>query len=407
MKSKRLLLILCLFVSCIGPYTCLAKECLSSEKMDADQKTTCPPESERIRSEDQAEMEEEMSPKWNFFSIAKESAKTSLKNNKPAGEILDFLPAVSGLLRYAFWFKFDNYSHKTNNKINRIFLWVDKDFYDDAIGYHFDLQYQQGKFGQFPRAAWMQEGYGYINTPIGKVKAGQVFVPFGVLWDHTFYGGAIYYKGYMYDADYGVVLENTADPTESVRIVSSFGYYWKSDGLNGATAIGAGIEKNKGGEKNTFVGRINPQLKISKDINISCGASIQGGGIRHPGSYDQLAVEADASICVGPVSFLGEWVYYDQAFPSKDPENRGNLLEWEIYWDVYRNREARFFKAFVLKYNYSEDLPKNGNGLGTMHQPAAVLEITDSFKVEANYVNWNIDGKDAENSLWIVLYLSF
>lgn len=49
---------------------------------------------------------------------------------------------------------------------------------------------------------------------IGTLKLGSLYTCFGTLWDHTYYGSVICYKGYMDEADRQVALE--ADTTYSL-----------------------------------------------------------------------------------------------------------------------------------------------------------------------------------------------
>jgi len=330
-----------------------------------------------------------------------------LRKNAKAEEIADLLPDISWLVRYTFrWPRNEDFDGVDSN-LNRIFTWVDQGFLDDTFGYHLDFQYQRGKLGQYPREAWFEEAYAYVNTPVGKVKAGVVYTPFGLLWDHTFYGSTIYYKGYMLDADYGVVLENKTEITDSISIAPSAGYFWRDNGLNGATVIGAGIEKLRGGEKNTFAGRLNSTLKFGDDSSLSLGASGLTGEIRHPGVRRQTAFGADLVYCLGPLILTGEFVYYDQDYPRKDRTAYGNMLLAEVDLEVYRNEDADILKGVILKYNYSEDLPKTGNGLGKIHLPAVCVELTDYFKAEVTHVYWKSGQTVSDDSWWLILYLSF
>jgi hypothetical protein len=341
---------------------------------------------------------------FNLFS----EVKKHLRKNDKLSEVVDLLlPDISMMLRYTFNWPRGKSFKKIRNKVNRLYVWIDKSYLDDKFGYHVNFQYMPGKKGKYPREVWLEEAYGYLNTPLGKIKAGIVYTPFGLLWEHTFFGSAAYRKGYMADEDYGAVIEKKIVLTERFEITPSFGYFLKSDGLNGATALGTGIEYLKGGEKNTFSGRLVSTLKFNDDSSISLGGSALTGEVRHPDVNRQTAYEADLVYCLGPLTLTSEYIYYDQNYPKKDPFARGQILVLEANLEAYRNDKASLFKGVILNYNFSEDLPKKGNGYGRAHLPSVCVELTDEFKMELNYL-YRKSGQVVKNeSWWLILYLSF
>ncbi len=296
----------------------------------------------------------------------------------------------------------------TESELDKLFMWLDsKDIYDGKLGFHLNVQYQQSKLSNYPREVWLEEGYMFADTYLGKFKLGSVYTPFGIPWDHTYYGSVIYYKGYMLDADYGVVLESKKDFEKGVELNSALGYFFREDDLNGATVIGEGYEYLSHGERNTFALRLNPKFKLNDNSDLSLGISALTGEIRSTEADRQVAFEVDGAYSMGPLILTSEYVFYGQNFDNKNPALQGSLFLVEAYYEIYKNNEARFLKNIALTYNFSKDYPDSGYGLGRLHLPAISFKFTDYFKMDVIHVDWRSGDTLKDKSWRIIFYLNF
>jgi len=318
-----------------------------------------------------------------------------------------WFPKISGLLRYSIWWMEHVPFEHPESEFDRIFLWLDKDFLEGNFGYHFTVEYKHNKLGHYPREVWMEEGYLFAKTDFGTFKLGSVYTPFGLLWDHTYYGSLIYYKGYMLDADYGLLLEGGGNINEKLGLDWSLGYFLREDDLNGETLLGQGWEFLSRGERNTLAARLNPHYKLSDNSNISLGFSALTGEIEASEADRQLALAADAVYTLGPLTLTSEYVFYDQNYEDKNPTLRGNILLAEINLNVYKNEESKFLKNIALRYNYSKDYPDTGNGLGDLHLPAISFQFSDNFRTDFVYVHWKSGESMLDKSWRMVFHVSF
>ncbi|MFH1753758.1 MAG: hypothetical protein ABH875_06205 [Candidatus Omnitrophota bacterium] len=329
------------------------------------------------------------------------------KEGKEEYSIVDWFPRVTGLLRYTFWFKEGLESRQLKNEIDRLCLWIDQELYKDISGIHAHMRYQEGRLGSYPSNIWLEEGYIYAAAPPAKIKIGKIHTPFGLLWDHTYYGSLIYYKGYMYDPDYGVVIEGKNAYRDNIDLNWSAGYFLKDDELNGATVLGQGFEKTSKGERNTFALRANSAFRLSDNSTLSFGGSAQAGRIKSNASDRQAALEADIVWQIGPLSACTEYVYYDQDFHNRDSSLRGYLIMAEGNLSLYKNPRSDLLRDVSLRYNFSVDRPVVGDGLGRLHLPAMSIAMNDSLKADLVYVDWQIDDKRVDRSWRLILYFSF
>jgi len=241
-------------------------------------------------------------------------------------KVAGWFPDVSGLIRYKLVYPKGVSADEVEAVRDMVFLWLEKDFQDGKVGYYFDVRYWDENLGSYPDEFWLEEGYVYAETFLGKLKAGNIHIPFGIPWDHTYYGSILYYKGYLCDADYGFVLENNKVFNNRTELDSAFGYFFREDDLNGATILGEGPEHLSHGERNTFVGRLNPKFNLGDNSSLSLGISALTGELRSTGADRQLVFEPDVVYNLGPLTLTCEYVFYDRNFDNKDPTVRGDLF---------------------------------------------------------------------------------
>jgi hypothetical protein len=293
--------------------------------------------------------------------------------------------------------------------LDKIFLNIDKDFWEGKFGFHTKTLYQQEGFGAYPNEVWLDEGYFYFKPEIGKIKLGKIYTPFGITWDHTFYGSILFYKGFMLDPDFGLTFERTEtiNKDKDLYLKWQAGYFFREDDLNGQTALGEGFEYTCRGERNTFALRLNPCIKINDKSSLELGISGLTGEIKAQEADRQSAVEIDAVYTLGPLTLTGEYVFYDRAYPSKDDTLKGDCFLIEGHLDVYKKPESKFLKNIALNYNYSRDNPDDGATLGQIHLPSITFKFTNFFKTEILYLDWSKDGVTSDRSWWMIFYVDF
>ena len=131
----------------------------------------------------------------------------SVSSSAQATDLFEPYLKVYGTIRPAVVSKDGDSLSRAKIDMNRIFINIDKDFCQGKFGFHTLTQYQEGKKGKYPSEWWLEEGYFYFKPGFGTIKVGNVYSPFGILWDNTFYSSLVYYKGYMGDPDYGLTFE--------------------------------------------------------------------------------------------------------------------------------------------------------------------------------------------------------
>ena len=324
-----------------------------------------------------------------------------------ATDLLEPYLDVYGTIRPTVMSKEGDSLTRAKFNLNRLFINIDKDFSKGIFGFHTLTEYQQGKKGNFPNEWWLEEGYFYFNPRLGTIKAGKVYTPFGIIWDNTFYSSAVYYKGYMGDPDYGLTFEKSETVNKNTELKCTAGYFVRDDGLNGETAIGTGYEFLNKGERSTFVGRLNPRIKISEKSSLELGFSVLTGRVKGVNAKRQAASEADAVYKYGPLTLSAECVFYDKAYPKKDDTLRGYVYYLEPGLCVYSNPKSKLLKGINLNYNYSKDNPDSCKGVGQIHLPSVMFKFTYIFKTELLYADWTNDGTTVDRSWWLIFYLEY
>ncbi|MCX5697909.1 MAG: hypothetical protein NTU54_08110 [Candidatus Omnitrophica bacterium] len=324
-----------------------------------------------------------------------------------ATELFEPYLKVYGSIRPAVSSKTGQSLSRAKLAMNRIFLNIDRDFCQEKFGFHTLTEYQEGKNGHYPDEWWLDEGYFYYKPAFGTLKAGKVYNPFGLLWDHTFYGSMPFYKGYMSDADYGLTFQRQETLKENLKLEWTGGYFIRDDGLNGETVRGVGFEFKTKGERSTFELRLNPRLKINEKSSFELGLSGLFGKVKGETSDRQAAGEVDAIYKYGPLALTGECVFYDKAYPRKDKTLRGDTFFVEGNFKAYNNPGSKILKGIVLNYNYSRDEPAAGATTGQMQQPSVTFQFTRFFKTEVTFVDWTNDTSTVDRSWFMVFTLDY
>jgi hypothetical protein len=155
----------------------------------------------------------------------------------------------------------------------------------------------------FDEEVWFYEAYGWLDLPtLGRFKAGKIWKRFGYDWDGTFWGNVPYYDGMKLDPDWGVSWEKTWGAGKRFE-VNAFGQFFvQEDEVNGSIAGGDAESTDAFEENNTFVVRLQPRYRFTKNMSVAVGVSgLFGEIVDQVGSDDetltQFAVDAEFQWC--------------------------------------------------------------------------------------------------------------
>jgi hypothetical protein len=126
---------------------------------------------------------------------------------------------------------------------------------------------------------WLWEAYGFLDTPLGRLKMGSVYRQFGLFWDDSWWGNVQYMDGLKLRSDYGVSLEDTPDFKDDFKIDRYFQFFFAQSRVSGAI-LGADSDSFAGSEaRNTFIARVVPTWKLGEKETFAAGLSATVGEI--------------------------------------------------------------------------------------------------------------------------------
>ena len=94
---------------------------------------------------------------------------------------------------------------------------------------------------------WLWEAYGFLDTPLGRLKMGSVYRQFGLFWDDSWWGNVQYMDGLKLRSDYGLSLEDTPDFKGDFKIDRYFQFFIAQSRVSGAI-LGADSDSFAGSE---------------------------------------------------------------------------------------------------------------------------------------------------------------
>ena len=87
-----------------------------------------------------------------------------------------------------------------------LYAFLTATFRQKSWGAHVELRGREGLFRDyFPGSVWLEEGYAFVDTPVGEVRVGKVQSVVG-LADHTFGGDLLSLNGVNRNPDWGVQI---------------------------------------------------------------------------------------------------------------------------------------------------------------------------------------------------------
>jgi hypothetical protein len=298
-------------------------------------------------------------------------------------------------------------------------------------------------FGKF----WMYEALVSAKLPGPGPKtdlileAGKVFVPFGVDWDHTWYGSILYYKGAMFDSDWGARVLGHADLTDDLTVDGAAGWFVRSDELDGpSTLAGFGLEGSPiespeftddpgtpdREQRDQWVVRGALTARLAEGLSATFGASALGARIRlsapdgstrfHSGAFAgsrrQRDEEADLTVGWEGVPFAGgripriqlllEHLWYDRGVPDQ----RGRAWLAELFLRLWEAPDRDWFRAVEIWYNYSADRADHQPD-AHLHIPSLAIQLTRRSRFMVEYVSFTTSEYAVDRGLYFHLSFDF
>lgn len=265
-----------------------------------------------------------------------------------------------------------------------------------AIGYHGELRFRESdnKFRSYFHNTheWFYENYGYVDTPVGRLKGGQIWMRFGMDWDDTWWGDVQYFDGLKLDTGYGFSWENTWHPTDDNRFkLGSFVQYFITQPDVSGSLVGANPQSVPGShERNIGVIRLVPTWQLTDKSSLAIGVSGLAGQIQNTaalgGDTSQLAWAADATYTYEHFKVFGE---VDQSFGVINPNRyvsggpSDRITDTEI---------GAAYQCGPVTYRlaWSAGFDANPSGHQYLWVPGVTVALTKNVTLYAEYVNWNV-----------------
>ncbi len=278
---------------------------------------------------------------------------------------------------------------------------LDGDFFTE-VGAHTQFRFRDS--GDKLRAFysdeyWFYEAYGYIKTPIGTFKGGQLVTQFGIPWDGTWWEGVPYFDGYKFDPDYGFEWQNKWKLFENLDLDSVAQFFVASDGVNGSIP-GAGAESGLGlSEENTGVIRLVPTWKIDEDTTVAFGVSGLVGGIK--GANAVAGVDptrgvwgADLTFTYKNFSVFGEYIdAYGATNPARyvsgGPSDHVNSV---------RVGAAYKLGPVTFRANYSKGWDHNPGGHQFIFDAGLTTQLAKNLVLYTEYVKWDVTNQNGRTA---------
>lgn len=253
---------------------------------------------------------------------------------------------------------------------------------------------------------WFWEAYGYLDTPLGRLKMGSIYRQFGLFWDDSWWGNVQYMDGLKLDSDYGLSLEDTPDFENGFKIDRYLQLFLCKDRVNGEIC-GADAESFAGSnERNTLVARLVPTWKPGEHKTFALGLSATVGGIDNRptlqmfGSNQVFASPGDQTIAGWAVD--GTWTHGPWKLFAEVSQLYGTLTPQHYVSGGPSNRSTHGLAGVTytrgpLTYRtvYSYGVYDNPYGRQGMFVPGITARITSNLTLWFEYTYWDSRTGDA------------
>lgn len=262
-----------------------------------------------------------------------------------------------------------------------------------TVGAHVDFRFRDSKEPLRPfydHSYWFYERYAWIDTDVGRFKAGQIWRRFGIDWDLSWWGDVQFFDGYKFNPDYGLSWEQRWPLSDQLQLDSFVQYFAAQDGVSSALA-GGNPESVPGADaRNTGIIRLVPRWNFSQDSSVALGLSALAGenhGITPQGGDDtQTAVGMDVTVNYGPFTVFGEalrsyGIVNPRRYVTGGPSN---VISDLLFGGSYRLGPVLFRAA------WSAGFDENPDGRQYMWVPGVTLSLTKNLDLYAEYVRWDV-----------------
>ena len=250
---------------------------------------------------------------------------------------------------------------------------------------------------------WLWEAYGYLDTPLGRLKAGSIYRQFGLFWDDSWWGNVQYMDGLKLRSDYGVSLEDTPDFKDGFKIDRYLQFFFAQSRVSGAI-LGADSDSFAGSEMcNTFLARAVPTWKLGDKQTFALGLSATVGGIDNRPTLIEystnrvFASPGDQTIAGWAVD--GTWTASPWKLFAEFSQLYGTLTPSHYISDGPSNRYTDGLAGIgytrgPLTYRcvYSFGVYDNPYGRQGMLVPGITAKITSNVTLWFEYTYWNSRG---------------
>jgi hypothetical protein len=250
-----------------------------------------------------------------------------------------------------------------------LYAFLSASFREKGWGARLELRAREGLFRDyFPGSVWLEEGYAFVDTPVGEVRAGKVGSVLG-LADQTFGGDLFSLNGVNRNPDWGV------------QVVGSRPLGWHTldwaarwAGRNDRVAWeeeGKGVESDPAAELHDGLsGRVS--FLYNKGL-WTLRPGLSGGTARivptdGRAEFRRNDAAADLTATLGPLSveFQGLWRSAGEPVPGEyrpSAERDGRAWLGAVRFEL---------PTVIFRYSYSEWRYTSADSNERIHQPAAV-----------------------------------
>jgi len=273
------------------------------------------------------------------------------------------------------------------------------------VGAHVDFRFRDDndRFRAFFHSNyWLWEGYAWVQTPIGKLKAGKTWKRFGLDWDGVWWGNVPYFDGYKLDPDWGASLESSFELSEGLTLDTYVQYFFRNDQISGALVGGDAESVRRSEERDTVVLRAVPTLTLGDGITLAVGVSAMLGRLenrRAPGAPvgvdDELpgAVAVDATLTIDDLTVYAEliqgWgVVHPTRYLSGGPSNVRSTAMAGIRYRL---------GLVTFRFHYSGGWDDNPSAWQSHLVGGVTLAITKNIDLYLEYVHWEAHGAEGDS----------
>ncbi|GIW78542.1 MAG: hypothetical protein KatS3mg105_0349 [Gemmatales bacterium] len=263
------------------------------------------------------------------------------------------------------------------------------------IGIHHELRLrEQDAFRSFfnEKVYWW-EFYGWLDTPLGRFKGGQIWKRFGLDWDGPFFGNVPYFDGFKLDPDLGLALEGSHAVHSDLSVAYFLQFFVHEDGVNG-TIVGSDPESLVGSnERNTAVVRAVPTWKLSQDSSLAIGLSGLIGRIDNQ-FFVGVPSQTLSSWAVDTTFTKGRWRFMAEVlqaygvlnpvrYTSGGPSNRltNALVAIQYIWG-----------PCTFRFSYSAGFDANPEGWQQLWLPGITIALAKNVDLYLEWTRWDVFG---------------